>query len=103
MPNAITFSYKTKNELVFRNALNRIGRHEEVVMVQYTEEERLKSFIRFLSTIAVHCFMVRDFKGGRSFLKKALSYKKFIFNSVFLNVINKTFFFVKKPLNILSE
>ncbi|MGB0975222.1 MAG: glycosyltransferase, partial [Flavobacteriaceae bacterium] len=103
IPEAITFSVNTNNTLVFDKAYERYKGKQAIAKHTINEPQRLKSYIRFLSTIAVHCWCVKDYSGAWAFLKKALSYKQFIYNSVVLNVFKKIYYFkITKPLQLIN-
>lgn len=103
IPTAITFSIKTNNNLVTDKAFERCHATKNIQKKGVEAQTRLKSYIRFLTTIAVHCVIVKDYKGGAAFFMKALSYKKYIFESVFLNVLKKYYHFKKsKRIKIIN-
>lgn len=101
IPDAITFSIKTNNDVVFENAYLKHAKNTKKRKKTVTESHRLEAYIRFLTTIAIHCFIVKDYKGFLLFFRKSLSYKKFIFKSVFYNMIRKYYQF--KTSNSLQK
>ncbi len=103
IPEAITFSVKTNNSLVFDKAYQKHYNKNVVTKKKVTESKRLEAYIRFLSTIAIHCLLVRDYKGFIVFFKKSFSYKKHIFRAVFYNMIKKYYHFkTSKTLQLIN-
>lgn len=102
IPEAITFSVKTNNSLVFDKAYQQHYNKSAVTKKTVTESERLESYIRFLSTIAIHCLLVKDYKGFVAFFKKSLSYNKHVFKAVFYNMLKKYYHFkATKSLKVI--
>lgn len=103
LPNSITFSPNTKASQVLDKAYQRNYLTKEIKKVSISENDRMQSFIRFLSSIAVHCLIVRDYKGFYAFLIKAISYRKYLYKNVFLNLLRKYYHFkTKNELVILD-
>jgi glycosyltransferase involved in cell wall biosynthesis len=96
IPEAITFSMKTKANLVLDKAYERNRLTKAIEKKTYDENQRTESFVRFLSSIAVHCFVVKDYKGFYAFLMKAISFRKYLYKNVFLNLLRKYYHFKTK-------